>query len=87
MAKNTFVCGSAEQAALELLGHVARAEGVDLSAQHSTDRAWILDTYAECLKGKRCAVALSPSGVWLWLAAPGHEFVDPILRPAVDEAR
>jgi len=36
---------------------------------------------------KRCAVALSPSGVWLWLAAPGHEFVDPILRPAVDEAR
>jgi len=50
MAKNTFVCGSAEQAALELLGHVARAEGVDLSAQHSTDRAWILDTYAECLK-------------------------------------
>jgi len=39
------------------------------------------------MDGKRCAVALSRSGVGLGLPAPGHKFVDPILRPAVDEAR
>jgi hypothetical protein len=50
MANAAIASGGAEQVALELLGHVARAEGIDLFAHGSTQRAWILDTYAECLK-------------------------------------
>ena len=34
---------------------------------------------------KRCAGTLSGSGVRFGFPAPGHEFVDTLLRPAVDE--
>jgi hypothetical protein len=39
------------------------------------------------IKRKRCAGTLSRSGVRFRLPAPGHEFVDAVLRPTVYEAR
>jgi hypothetical protein len=48
---------SPEWVALTLLKMVASAEGREIrhwiSGDHPVDRAWILDTYAECLQAVR----------------------------------
>ena len=66
MADNTVVHigeNSPEQVAFKLMEKVANAEDKHfIGSQKNTDRAWILDTYAECLQVVKARRTAGPSG-------------------------